>query len=309
MNQRGQAILILILLISVGLSIGLSIVQKSLSDVSTASKVEQSSRAFSAAEAGVEKALSTTDDATCVNCQTFTDTSSSIKQITDSGLIPCVPGSTGSSPPCAQQADERQVALEYPPLAKEDTLHVWLADYTVTSSPPATFYTQPTLDIFWGDPQAQDKAALEITLIYYDSVQSKYLNRKWYLDQIPRPQSNGFERPDKGQVTCSGSYTPQGSTKLYQCKRTLGVSPDSTLPSTGMMLIRARLLYNSTSQPFAAGAVGACGSACSLPPQARKISSTGVSGETQRNIEIFQLYKVPPPFFDYAIFSAGQIAK
>ncbi len=45
-NQKGQLILILILVMTVALSIGLSIVQKSLVDVSTSSKVEQSSRAF-----------------------------------------------------------------------------------------------------------------------------------------------------------------------------------------------------------------------------------------------------------------------
>ena len=56
-EQKGQVILILILVMTVGLAIGLSIVQKSLVDISTASKIEQSSRAYSAAEAGVERAF------------------------------------------------------------------------------------------------------------------------------------------------------------------------------------------------------------------------------------------------------------
>src|SRR3989339_1641784 len=64
-RQAGQVILILILVMAVALAIGISVIQRSLSDISTSSKVEQSSRAFSAAEAGIEKALR--GDATAVS--------------------------------------------------------------------------------------------------------------------------------------------------------------------------------------------------------------------------------------------------
>ena len=56
-NERGQIILVLVLVITVALAIGISVVQRSLSDISTSTKVEESSRAFSAAEAGIERAL------------------------------------------------------------------------------------------------------------------------------------------------------------------------------------------------------------------------------------------------------------
>ena len=76
------------------------------------------------------------------------------------------------------------------------------------------------------------------------------------------------------------------------------------------MLIRARLLYNyKSSQPFALQAVGICGKDCSIPPQVKKIVSIGVSGETQRKVKVFQVPKVVPPIFDYAIFSTGDIKK
>lgn len=275
MRQKGQVILILILVMTVVLAIGLSIVQKSLTDVSTASKVEQSSRAFSAAEAGIEKALNSSVNSSCTNCQTFTDNSAAIKQITDSDLLPAT-----------SAASTRQAPLEFPSLAKEDIAQVWLADLDSTANPPALHYKQTTLDVYWGDPSATaDKAALELTLVYWDGT--TYSSKKWYLDQIIRNPDNGFE-----QVNCSG-----------QCKKTL-----SGLPS-GLMLLRARLLYNSFSQPFAVQAMGICGNDCSIPSQAKKITSTGISGETQRSVQLFQLYKVAPPYFDYAIFSAGEISK
>jgi len=291
-NQKGQVILVLILVMTVALAIGISVVQRSLSDISTSTKVEQSSRAFSAAEAGIEKALNCP---TCVTTSVNFSENQSGATVTNNSLIPCVPGSSG----CVQGTGSQQVALEYPPLAKEEVAHVWLADYTSTVNPPTVFYTQPTLDVYWGDPAAIDKAALELTLVYYASGQ--YLSRKWYLDQIVRSPANNFE-----QVTCIGNYSLAG----YQCKKTLGNNTginNGPLPS-GLMLLRARLLYNSTSQPFAVQAVGTCAT-CFLPPQARKIISTGTAGTTQRRVQLFQLDKVVPQYFDYAIFSAGDINK
>ena len=288
-KESGQVILALILIMTVALAIGLSIVQKSLVDVSTASKVEQSSRAFSAAEAGIEKALQA---GTCGdNCVSFSENSSKA-DVSDMGLNPSIP-----------VVGNRQVALEYPPLAKEDAAQVWLADYKSADNPPPAAYTQPTLDIYWGNFSATDKAALEITLVYYDG--SIYKSSKWYLDNPSaiRNPANGF---DNTTPTCGVSGYPVGA-NTYQCKKTLSGLP-STSPNI-LMLIRVRLLYNSTSQPFAVQATGICGTPCSLPPQARSITSTGISGETQRKVNLFQLNKVVPPYFDYAIFSAGPIVK
>lgn len=296
LKQKGQIILLLILVMTVALAIGLSIVQKSLVDVSTASKVEQSSRAFSAAEAGIEKALK---GDTNIH-QSFAGNSSNIKEVVDTGLIPPYPP---TDPPT------RQDPLAIPPLAKEDVVQIWLADFNSTANPPDSVYIQNTLDVYWGN-SSTDKAAIELTLVYYDSTAKIYTAKKWYLDNAnaSRSPANGFKT-----VTCGGNYTLPG----YQCYVRIGdqildpyynTSGYGALPS-GLMLIRARLLYNTTSQPLAVHAVGVCGKPCSLPPQARIIVSTGVSGETQRRVKIFQSSKVVPPFFDYAIFSAGDISK
>ncbi len=278
-KQSGQVLVLLILIMTISLATGLSVIQKSLSDIATASRVEQSSRAFSAAEAGIEKALK--GDNRDVN---FPDNGSKAT-VSDQGLRPIVPA-----------ANSQQEALEYPLLAKEDVAQVWLADYNSTSDPPGIYYNAPTqdLDVYWGN-STSDQAALGLTLVYYNGTQ--YTTKKWYLDlPITRTPDNGFEKV----TTCSG-YT-LGTTQ-YQCKKRI-----SGLPAN-MMLLRAHLIYNSSSQPFAVQAVGTCGTACSLPPQARIVFSTGTSGETQRRVKIFQENKVVPPYFDYAIFSAGDINK
>ena len=53
-SQSGQIVIILLLLMLVILSIGLAVTQRTITNVSTSSQTEQSSRAFSAAEAGLE---------------------------------------------------------------------------------------------------------------------------------------------------------------------------------------------------------------------------------------------------------------
>lgn len=302
MREKGQVVLILILIMSVALTIGLAIVQKSLVDVSTSSKAEQSSRAFSAAEAGVEKALKESETtAHLTDPLSFSGNNSQVKEITDTGLIPPVP-----------VPGSQQNPLEIPPLAKEEVTQVWLADFNSYSNPPNIFYNQNTLDIYFGNsPADKDPVAIEVTLIYHDGT--KYTSKKWFLDQISRTPANGFEVVSN----CAGNYQPPGGLSAYQCKKTLGASPDTPLPSvlpSALILLRARLLYNTTSQPFALQAVACPPSVqtCinySIPPQGRIIVATGASGETERRVKVFQLDKVLPPYFDYAIFSAGEITK
>jgi len=46
-----------------------------------------------------------------------------------------------------------------------------------------------------------------------------------------------------------------------------------------------------------------------LPSQGLRIESTGISGESNRKIDVFQGYGEPPPIFDGAVFSLGGITK
>lgn len=298
MTQKGQAILILILVMTVALTIGLSIVQKSLVDVSTSSKVEQSSRAFSAAEAGIEKALLESTTSTH-GTPTFNDNSSKVESILDTGLLPPIPADNSIQPP-----------LEPPALnilQKEGIAQVWLADYNSTDNPPPAYYNQPTLNIFWGN-SSTDKPALELTLVWWDDVGNLYKSKKWYLDPQARSTLTGFTT-----VSCTGdadsNNKPTGGLRTYQCKQQLVLTPNPAPANWWPILLRARILYTA-SQPIAVQttANGSC-DGCNIPPQSRVIVSTGVAGETQRKVLYSQQSKVIPPFFDYAVFSVGTVGK
>lgn len=294
MHQKGQVILILVLIMTVALAIGISVVQRSLSDVSTATKIEQSSRAFSAAEAGIEKALK--GDTSAVN---FAIDNNSTATISTNNVVPAVPTGFG-----------RQDPIECPPgdsrLSKEDMAQIWLANPQSSSNPPEEYYKGNELDVYWGESGSSDKAALALTVIYYQG--GAYKTNKFYFDQEQSPARSpanyGFEL-----VNCPGNIEPPHSsgTKVgkYQCKKTI-----KPLKPGRLILLRARLLYNTnTSQPFAVQAVGTCGKDCSIPPQAKIIESTGVSGDVARTVQFCQTEKVVPAYFDYAIFSMGEINK
>lgn len=302
LSQHGQMILVLILVLVVVLGIGLSVVQKSLVDVSTSTKVEESSRAFSAAEAGIEKVL---QSGIAIPTPIPLGNEAEIKSVEKSDI------------PKQPQEGETQVALEYPPLAKEEIAQVWLADLYSPGNPPDPFYTQNSLDVYWGQQNITDdaeKPAIEIKVIEYSNNDRVYTTRPFYLDSnSTRASSSGFCDANSNctnpSVTSScASFTDitttSGPNRSFLCKSTLnGLSPTLTL-----MFLRARILYSSKSQPFAVQAVGT-GAGRYLPTQAKTLTSIGTSGETQRKVSVFRLDKVVPHYFDYAIFSSGDISK
>ncbi|MBI2019146.1 pilus assembly PilX N-terminal domain-containing protein [Candidatus Daviesbacteria bacterium] len=292
MRQKGQVILILVLIMTVALAVGISVVQRSLSDVSTATKIEQSSRAFSAAEAGIEKALK--NDASGVD---FTVDNNSSATVSTNNLVPGLPTGYG-----------RQDPIECPPgdssLPKEGMAQVWLANPQSTTNPPEERYKANELDVYWGNSSG-DKAALAITVVYYQG--GEYKTNKYYFDHNnrvpPLPAGDGFTTVDcPGNIKPAYSDGTTGST--YQCSTRI-----KPLPAGTLILLRARLLLNETEQPFAVQAVGTCGRDCSIPPQAKLIESTGTSGDVARKIKFCQTEKVVPAYFDYAIFSMGEINK
>ena len=295
--MKGQAILALILIMAVALAIGVSVIQKSLVDVTTSTKVEQSQRAFSAAEAGIEKALrigTNTGGTIPLENQSSAD-------FQGSGLLPY-------EAPVGSQQD----GLEYPPISKEEFAHVWLADPTSTTNPPAQFYmpasktTSRGIEIYWGNPSLE-KAAIAVKIIYYNGT--SYQAAAYYFDSdATRVSSNGFTDASANCISPAVNTT-SGINRVFYCKRIIDSSSSPAFPSSGLMLLRIRLLYNSTSQQVALRGYGTCGRDCSLPPQARIIVSKGTSGETQRTLQVFQVPRVVPPYFDFAIFSAGEIRK
>lgn len=284
-SNSGQIILILLLIMSVALAVGLSVVQRSLTDVSTSAKIDQSSRAFSAAEAGIEQALSGFGG---VGGVTDLGNNASISNV-DNKSIPSV-----------------GTAIEYPHIYKEEIAQVWLVNPTDLLSE----YTGSTLDIFWGDPLIGDSdgPAIEIT-VTYESTAGKYLTKKYFFDSVGTRASDNRFTPTSTlcgstELKVVSDQSPEPNGKLFYCKASIPLT--GIIDLSKLILLRARLLYAQLPHPIAIAPVGA---GISLPLQGKVFTSTGVSGESERKVQFFTLEKVVPFYFDYALFAADDIEK
>lgn len=315
-SQKGQVILILLLVMTVALAIGLSIVQRSISDVSTSNRVEQSSRAFSAAEAGIERALQQ-DNLSATQPQ-FTLENGAVTKIVDSGLLP-----------------NPKQAIEYPAISKEEVIHMWLADPDANfETESGQYYAQPNLDIYWGSSdiaKPEDYPALELTVVSLINSAGRrtYVNKKIYLDpDSSNRRGNGFHKPGyTGPNISAFACSPSLDAISTIFSETNNPAPDRrffchatvTDLQPYLILLRARILYSNSSHPIAIKPVvpelpdTSCESPdyipCSFPRQVKIIQSYGSFGDTQRAIQLFKIDKVVPFYFDYAIFSAGDIEK
>lgn len=291
-KQSGQALIILLLATLVALTIGLTITQRTLTDVSTSSKIEQTSRAFSAAEGGLGYVIGANPNpapfSTTVPNSEFGNQSQA--DVTSTGLVPI-----GSDK-----------GLEYPPIDKTAFAIFWLADPVTLNQ----VYDKSTLDIYFGNATQnptlpETMPAIEVNLITDDGT--KYTSTRYYIDSIttPSPRNNFYGgslcNTDLSVVTYNISSTIPSLSKFY-CKYQIPVP--NTAPNKPI-LVRARVLITDIAQKIAV--VPAAGG--TIPGQAIIYTSKGTSGPTLRRLQLFTERNVVPFYFDFALFSTGSITK
>lgn len=294
--QKGQVVVILLLLMLVALSIGLAVTQKSVTDVTTSTQTEQSSRAFSAAEAGIEKALTGT-----LNSGQEVSLGNSAKAKVDSSLeLPEV----GSN-----------LAIEYPPIGRETTAQIWFTDPDDAN----VFYSGNQVDLYFGNENTADKPAVEVKIIMF--ANNNYYSQSYYYDSdLIRAGSNNFTR-----VSPCGSVVLQvgilGINHNFYCKWTIPTIPGDITkripnpagagncdpPNCKLILARIRLLYSKENHKIALAPTP--GSNAQLPPQIKIYNATGIAGQSEKQIQAFRVEEVIPPWFDFAVFSVNEITK
>lgn len=297
-NQTGQIVIIMLLIMVVTLGIGLSVIGRSTTEISTATKTENSSRAFSAAEAGIETAF----------IQTFDNSYSGEVNLSNqsSANVDAVRIPLAATP---------QKAIEYPPFGKDSFAQFWLADPTTA----AVSYRNNNFDIYFGDPtpdgdstyyvsHPDDKPAIEVRVVYWDGTQ--YKSHFEVRDSYNGTNSgrDGFDVGGCDEVDAVTKTNNSEEEKEFYCRVTINSSGATTFYSGDTVfpiLVRVRLLLSGKSHPVAIKATGSA----TLPLQAKLLTSKGESGGVQRTIEVFQEENVLPHFFDYALFSASSVSR
>lgn len=181
-NEKGQALLIVVLVMVVALTVGLSVASRSITNLRTSTEEANSQKALAAAEAGVEQAIKSNAILTQGN---FGDTTytTNIKEVNGTNIL-----LYGGNP-----------------VLQDNGIDVWLSKY---SSTPANLFTTDlwsgTLTIKWGvSSDSCNNAAIEFVLIYNTRSDPKIKRFAFDPCQI-RKSSNNFTAATLAQSNTSG---------------------------------------------------------------------------------------------------------
>lgn len=268
-NQSGQIAVLILLVSIVGLTIGLSIASRSIKTVKQTGEEDASSRAFSAAEAGIEKAL---------------------VQLEQTGSVGAIPPETlesGAEIKEVQVITSGTTGYEVENVEKDDGVQVVLYDDSVT--PVQSF--NGTLRVHWDTDGAWGtNTSLVLTEIYGTGPANYQVKKYAYNCGV---MANNFSSP-----TSSALHTVVGSAHQYQCYQNLALQSDTKL-------LRLRTMYNGTHIAVEPQSAGPSGQA-TLPAQSTVIRATGKAGETERVVEVERSKPALPAIFDFVLFSGSE---
>lgn len=301
--EEGQALVLVLLSLAVVLTLVLFILARSVTDVAVTSTQEESVRAFSAAEAGIERAL-------------VIGVNSGRTTIGDASYQATVTGYGQSSSNFVYPID----------LSSGDSATIWFMSHDSngnllcdgTSTYPC--FNGNSIKICWGKSgtpsDANTTPAIELS-VYYESTPGNLptikIARAAIDPHITRNPSNGFSAPDPG--TCSLGD------KTYAFQKTITFS-NLNIPSGsyniagGLQFARIKMLYNTDMGQELGIDVSTSGK--TLPSQGQLIDSTGVAckdtacsngGVSNRRIQVFQGWPEIPNIFENAIFSSAGLTK
>lgn len=310
-TQKGQMVIILLLVMVVTLAIALSVTNRSLTEIVTSTNTENSSRAFSAAEAGIEKILLRGPEI----------------GLGTTGSLELSPFSNQASAQVEWFGDlpKAGTALEFPPygkesFGKESFAQFWLAspsDLNCTS-PASRCYSGDNFDVYFGDPLSprgyseeagnlEDQPAIEVHVIYKNKGNGQYESQRYFYDSYTDGPNN--ERLNNNFNPClptgTSSVVTNNNTEESSFYCRVHVPPSGTFPANSQLIMaRVRILYTNTAHTVALKPTTG-----SLPLQTNIYRSRGISGNVQRNLEVFRQKDVLPQFLDFALFSAMDLNK
>lgn len=282
-NSSGQALLLVLLSMSVVLVVVLSIVSRSVSDISLTRRGEESERAFSAAEAGIEKALivGTTASSDLGNGSFFNATVTDISAGASYFNFPqeFVSGESGT---------------------------IWFVSHDGSGNLTCTglpCFTGNSMNVCWD--KTSHSSAVEVSVYYDTSGNGKAINGDFSDVKVIRAgfdasgnTGNNMFSPALGNCTLGEkNYFSSASINFAN----MGIACSN---SQGCLLsVKIRPLYNTTPQTLGISVTG------SLPGQGRMVDSIGTSGDSTRRVQVYQTYGELPSIFDGVLFSPSDIQK
>lgn len=276
LHQEGQVLLISLLVLSIATTVVLSLIGRSTTDVAISNQTNESSRAFSAAEAGIEESL-----------KSGLGTTGS--QVLNSGATYTV-----------SKADIGGAAGAYvfpKKVSRGTTETLWLVahntDGTLVETPT---YTAAGIDVCWS---SETTTPAMIVSVVYKAAGGEYRVAKGAYDPNgTRALNNKFSG-----VTASSGGCGAGTGTTYKQTVTFGSFTPAVNPASDtLLMLRLQPVYSDTSL--------AVNVSTPLPLQGSKLESTGVSGAgVTRKVVVYQQFRSPSSIFDSVIYSQGSFGR
>jgi len=273
-TQSGQALVIILLVMAVGLTIALSIISRSITDIRISQQEEESARAFFVAEAGIEEALKAWS--------------------LPEGKLEVPVGEITAYVSESPQGGGRDFDFGGGKFEEGDVQTVWLIEHTNGELSGPSFPANGSIKVCWGE-DAGNRIAIEVSSIYKDTDNEFKVARGAYDADFTR--GNNFDRADYvGGSHCGDLVFAED----IDIGGEFGINPNATLYA-----LRLKLLYNSDPQPLAVSGSD------NFPSQGKCFISTATVEESgiTRKVQQCQFHKAPPGIFDYVLYSGGELTK
>ncbi len=284
----GQVLLIVILVVIVASTVGLSLASRSITSMRSSTEEAESQKALAAAEAGIERAIQGSIPIN-IPSTNLGNNSSYVTQV--------LPGNSSSF-----------LINGGNMIPKDEGADVWFVGHNSDGSLNYNDYssTYPNfLNLYWGSASdgscssSTAPAAIQAIIVTRDSSSPNTIKSYRYAyDSCSSQRGNNFTPADT-----TGSFTVGGITFNYSTPKN-----DLAKGIKDIILMRVIPIYKDaaigidTCNP--ANRPG-CNNLTALPSQGYIISSTGTSGQASRKLTVFKGYpQTYLPYLSYGLFVA-----
>ncbi len=273
-DQKGQTLLVIVLVMVVALTVGLSIATRTIVNLRTTSDQANSQKALSAAEAGVEESIKTGSSIAKTN-------------------FPIASGVNVSYTTNVNPVDGTVKFLLNggTQISQHDAVYVWVTPYMNNFSTTWSGH----LTVYWGDASASTNCnvysppspynptpAIEVAVVYGSKTTPNIQRYAFDPCGAPRTTSNHFD--SSGITTGSNKICTGDNCQTLKYSRTID------LTTTPVLLVRVNPIYTDSY-------IGAQGDN-NLPGQGSIIDSTGTTDQSTRKISVYEGYpEIPSEFF------------
>jgi len=280
--SSGQVVLITLLVLTIATTVALSLISRTTTDTTITNQIEESSRAFNAAEAGVEEALKTgngTSGPTAIVGAAGVTYNVTVNTIGGGGA-------TG--------------VYEFPKKSTRDTTETfWLVDHNDATGQISEIptYTAPSIGLCWSSETVPP--AMFVTLLY-KTAGGVYNVAKGAFDPVPTDPSRGTTA-NHFTVTPSGDCGANSGTAYREDITFTSLNPAINPANDTLIALRIRPLYSDATIALDLGVEP-------IQKQGKSIQSVGSTASgTNRKIMVYQEYRTPGTEFDSALYSQSSL--